>query len=391
MNLNVVYTPIPKTNVDSAAGTWDDIYFGAASMQGWRHEQSDTYTCFKDFFENFKFFAVYDGHGGSEIAIYLQRNLHEFILHHMKKTEDVELSLQFGFLECDSFIKEPEGIQALNSILDELTSQNLLSAAERFFRFRKLPPLEADSLPERAANFLSDLLAQIRAERESRSAEQTEQEKEEKMEVESAMEEEEEQSEMEEEEEDMDEEILLDDEEEEKNNTVKEKEEKKSVIKKEKSVKENKETCVEEKKKETCVEEKKEATCSGNNFGEKTYFCDDCKYFFCRCEEIRREESESPSPKRRKTEEDDDKNVIDLNQIMPGVHSGSTATVVLLNKSTLYLANVGDSRCVLSTAGRAIDLSVDHRPSVKEEAERIISAGGTIKDGRINESLNLSR
>ena len=71
--------------------------------------------------------------------------------------------------------------------------------------------------------------------------------------------------------------------------------------------------------------------------------------------------------------------------------SGCTACVVLITKAKIYVANCGDSRCVLSKSGMAIPLSSDHKPELKEEIDRIIAAGGFIKDGRINGILNLSR
>lgn len=56
------------------------------------------------------------------------------------------------------------------------------------------------------------------------------------------------------------------------------------------------------------------------------------------------------------------------------------------------MANVGDSRCVLSRAGKAIDLSEDHKPENSPERERIVAAGGKVTaEGRVNGGLNLSR
>ncbi|KAF8785732.1 uncharacterized protein LOC129958849 [Argiope bruennichi] len=76
----------------------------------------------------------------------------------------------------------------------------------------------------------------------------------------------------------------------------------------------------------------------------------------------------------------------------PAFACGSTATVAIIENNTIYVANVGDSRCVLSRDRIAIDLSKDHRPDDLEERIRITNAGGTVsQDGRINGSLNLSR
>ena len=55
-------------------------------------------------------------------------------------------------------------------------------------------------------------------------------------------------------------------------------------------------------------------------------------------------------------------------------------------------ANAGDSRCVVAENGKAIALSIDHKPTDMKEMRRILAAGASVnKAGRINNSLNLSR
>lgn len=60
--------------------------------------------------------------------------------------------------------------------------------------------------------------------------------------------------------------------------------------------------------------------------------------------------------------------------------SGSCAIVALIVESTLYIANVGDSRAVLSMdrGSRYEDLSNDHKPNDPNERSRIFSHGGKI-------------
>ncbi|SCA48396.1 protein phosphatase PPM1, putative [Plasmodium ovale] len=61
--------------------------------------------------------------------------------------------------------------------------------------------------------------------------------------------------------------------------------------------------------------------------------------------------------------------------------SGSTACVSVIFNNMLYIANIGDSRCVLSKNGRAIVVTLDHRASAnKQEEERIINSGGVLDD-----------
>jgi protein phosphatase 1G len=76
----------------------------------------------------------------------------------------------------------------------------------------------------------------------------------------------------------------------------------------------------------------------------------------------------------------------------PGADSGCTAVVALLHNNELYVANAGDSRCVLCRAGKAIEMSIDHKPEDTIEQDRIHKAGGRVTcDGRVNGGLNLSR
>lgn len=43
---------------------------------------------------------------------------------------------------------------------------------------------------------------------------------------------------------------------------------------------------------------------------------------------------------------------------------GCTSNVVYINKdqSKIYVANAGDSRCVMGKNGKAVEMSIDHKP-----------------------------
>ncbi|EAA11252.5 AGAP006171-PA [Anopheles gambiae str. PEST] len=76
----------------------------------------------------------------------------------------------------------------------------------------------------------------------------------------------------------------------------------------------------------------------------------------------------------------------------PGKDSGCTAVVALLHGKDLYVANAGDSRCVVCRNGKALEMSFDHKPEDTVEYQRIEKAGGRVTlDGRVNGGLNLSR
>jgi serine/threonine protein phosphatase PrpC len=82
-----------------------------------------------------------------------------------------------------------------------------------------------------------------------------------------------------------------------------------------------------------------------------------------------------------------------VNAEMLGVcaYVGTTAVLAAVEGRTLTVANVGDSRCVLFRDGRALRLSVDHKPDLPDEAAYIQATGGFVKDGRVNAMLAVSR
>jgi serine/threonine protein phosphatase PrpC len=73
-------------------------------------------------------------------------------------------------------------------------------------------------------------------------------------------------------------------------------------------------------------------------------------------------------------------------------YQGSTAVAVKLHKSAssnntvLISANVGDSRAVLCRAGKAIELTRDHKPNDPDERRRIEGLGGKVEwFGRVDD------
>ena len=74
---------------------------------------------------------------------------------------------------------------------------------------------------------------------------------------------------------------------------------------------------------------------------------------------------------------------------------GSTACVCIVRQEfghkVLYIANVGDTRAVISKNGQAERLSIDHRGSDHMEQERIRQCGGFIVDNRVGGSLAVTR
>jgi len=71
--------------------------------------------------------------------------------------------------------------------------------------------------------------------------------------------------------------------------------------------------------------------------------------------------------------------------------AGSTAVVSLITDKSLYIANCGDSRAIISTNGVVTALSTDHKPTLPDEKKRIYNSGGFLQSGRVNGQLAVSR
>ncbi|CAK5281525.1 unnamed protein product [Mycena citricolor] len=79
---------------------------------------------------------------------------------------------------------------------------------------------------------------------------------------------------------------------------------------------------------------------------------------------------------------------------VPMSGSAEGATVVIppsAARRVLYTANAGDARGVLCRGGKAIRLTYDHKGSDKQEAKRIMDAGGFVMSGRVNGVLAVTR
>lgn len=71
--------------------------------------------------------------------------------------------------------------------------------------------------------------------------------------------------------------------------------------------------------------------------------------------------------------------------------SGATCSVCIVRGTTLFIANVGDSKVVLSRAGSSVDLTKDHNCKSMEETLRVEEAGGEVEFGFVGGELEVTR
>jgi serine/threonine protein phosphatase PrpC len=70
---------------------------------------------------------------------------------------------------------------------------------------------------------------------------------------------------------------------------------------------------------------------------------------------------------------------------------GTTAVVVLMIHGRRYIANLGDSKAILSQRGRLAFATNDHKASDPAEQQRVIELGGQIVNNRVNDKLSVTR
>jgi len=68
--------PITKKEIETSED--DNFWVSSASMQGWRTNQEDAHNAILSYDDYSSLFAVYDGHGGHEVAIYTAKKTAQF-------------------------------------------------------------------------------------------------------------------------------------------------------------------------------------------------------------------------------------------------------------------------------------------------------------------------
>lgn len=111
------YLGTPNTEKDSENGECSGSKWGATSMQGWRKSQEDAHIANTDLPDGVSCFAVFDGHGGKEVSIFVKAVFcQELIKLEEYKNKQYEKALSKAFLRMDVMMKEPEGIAKLKEI-----------------------------------------------------------------------------------------------------------------------------------------------------------------------------------------------------------------------------------------------------------------------------------
>ena len=83
-------------------------------MQSWRRSNEDAHITALDFIPGFSLFAVFDGHGGSEVAKYCDNHFVDELKNDPSfKAHKYELALKSVFVKIDMMLLTPNGKREL--------------------------------------------------------------------------------------------------------------------------------------------------------------------------------------------------------------------------------------------------------------------------------------
>ncbi|XP_039994431.1 protein phosphatase 1G isoform X1 [Xiphias gladius] len=415
------YLSQPNTTKTSSDGGNSNMSYGFSAMQGWRVSMEDAHNCIPEFDEETAMFAVYDGHGGEEVALYCSKYLPD-IIKEQKTYKDGKLqkALEDAFLAIDSRMTTEDVIKELVQISGRPTEE---PPAEKVAEEDDLDTEEAALLHEEATMTIEELLvrygqnrnaikhaAAISAAAKKASCPHPEASGDKGEGGEGQKKD-----------------GLNGEVEEESNGKMKEGEgaacgsklracrrtgggegsgaaadcgESGSSNGEEKAGK------AEGDAGPSCSSlSSKAAGDSKSRFFDDSEESEEGEEEDGSDEEDGSEEEEGDSSEMEEEEdteegEEDSEDEEEEEMCLPGMDgkeepgsdSGTTAVVALIRGKQLIVANAGDSRCVVSERGKAVDMSYDHKPEDEVELARIKNAGGKVTmDGRVNGGLNLSR
>lgn len=344
--------------------------YGACSMQGWRSNNEDAMSCIPEFTDDSAMFAVYDGHGGPEIALYVAKYLPMLLkTHYAYKQGDTKHALREAFLAVDKQIVLEDTIDELQTLAgtkpdDEGDHEEKLEEMKDLHEEAALP---LAALLAKYKQKMADCIAEEGAEMDAQFAGSGKGKKK----------------------------VSNEDGENGGENGGAAAVEASAGA----AAVEAAEDAEVEAKVETADAKVNGADAkvngAGTSNGEATAGTEE--------DDEEDEDFQDGDEEESASETDDDSSESgsdsgsEDDEIAPsdereGWGSGTTACVAIVKAGVITVANVGDSRCVVCTEGIAKDLSVDHKPEAPEETARVEKAGGKItKEGRVNGGLNLSR
>ncbi|CAJ0587534.1 unnamed protein product, partial [Mesorhabditis spiculigera] len=406
------YLSSPRIGKTTTQGQGNGLVYVATTMQGWRSNQEDAHNTIIDLLGDYSMFAVYDGHGGDQVARYAERHFPDFLRRfNWDDREDISTTnsmLVDIFLAFDDHLRQPEtlaamsrppGVQRVEAELNQVVEEQNLPISDVLARYGMAMEEARNSgevVPmEKLVETVSATVASFMAGRKRRhSGDDPSSSKRlrgplPQLSV------------------DLEDEPGPsgsggDDKKDEKSDDVEKKDEKGDAVEKvapggSGDHAGDDDDDDDESDEDFVLDEpsgENEALAAGDDDDDEGVVDDE--------DEDEDEDEEEADEEGIEVIDEEDEEEPDedrasnffarAQQNKPGIDSGATACVALVNPKRVIVANIGDTRAVVSLGGIGVDLSVDHKPEDELERARIERAGAHVtEEGRVNGGLNLSR
>lgn len=115
-----IYLPKANKTKDTTSGECSQLSYAASCMQGWRTSMEDAHISECNIVDNVHLFAVFDGHGGPEVARFCSK----YFVQNLKNNPNFvsgnyDQALRENFLKMDELLQEPSTFDILRQFKKE--------------------------------------------------------------------------------------------------------------------------------------------------------------------------------------------------------------------------------------------------------------------------------
>ncbi len=152
-----IYLSKPDLTKNSSKGENGILSFGVSSMQGWRMSMEDAHISETNLCEGISIFAVFDGHGGSEVAKFCAKYFNQHLLanENFKKGE-YKIAMEETFLKMDELLMSVDGEELLKEFRLDETLNSMAGCTANVVLFVKDKFYVANAGDSRAIIFTND-------------------------------------------------------------------------------------------------------------------------------------------------------------------------------------------------------------------------------------------
>lgn len=109
--------PITKKDTSSGISPYGTEW-AMSCMQGWRQSMEDAHICESEFDTDTQLYAVFDGHGGFEVALFAEKHFGRILKENPAySAKDFPTALTETFMKIDEFLRTEDGKEDLLKIV----------------------------------------------------------------------------------------------------------------------------------------------------------------------------------------------------------------------------------------------------------------------------------